>query len=79
MQKIHDSHLCCRFSPVSQFLKPFNPFSFLKTTLYQFPSVIQPKVEPPDPLGVITRLKSARFWCKMAVGTSFVTQLFSSV
>jgi len=38
--------------------------SFLKTTLYPFPSLIWHKVEPPDSSGVIKWLvKSAWFWC----------------
>ena len=52
-------------------------FFFLKATLYLFSSLIWPKVEPLDSLGMIKWLiKSAWFWCKMAVGSSFLSTGF---
>ena len=47
----------------------------MKIALYLFPSLIWPKVVPADLLGVVELLvKSARFWGKIAVGSScFVT------
>jgi len=51
IQKIHDNHLCCGLYLASQFHKLSTQFSFLKTTLYLFPSLIWPKVEQLDVLG----------------------------
>jgi len=53
IQKIHHNSLCSRFPLVSQSRIPSGQFSFLKTTLYLFSSLIWPKVEPPDLLGVV--------------------------
>ena len=74
MQKIHDIQLCYRFSLIFNSINLLPNFFFLKSTLYLFPGLIWPKVEPLDPSGVIKWLaKSAWFWCKMAVGSSFLS------
>jgi len=57
IQKIHHNSLCSRFPLVSQSRNPSGQFSFLKTTPYLFSSLIWPKVEPPDLLGVIKWLE----------------------
>jgi len=67
-----------RFSLVSQSHKLSSQFSLLKTTLSLFPSLIQPKAEPPDSLGVTKWLvKCTWVWRKMTVGLNFLPHDFT--